>query len=54
MKFGQLIKYSVIFLKKGHAENKVERLVPDLFCFFKKAFDKVKASDQQLRFNIFW
>ena len=37
MKFGQLIKYNArdIFLKI-HAANEVRRLVPDLFCFFKK------------------
>ena len=31
-KFGR-----VIFLFKNHAENEAERLVPDLFLFFKKA-----------------
>ena len=38
MKFGQLINYNVrnILFKNNHAENKVERLVPDLL-FFKKS-----------------
>ena len=36
------------------AENKVGRLVPDLFLFFKKAVYEVKASGLQLSFNIFW
>ena len=64
MKFGQLTKYSMrnIFL---HAENKLGRLVPSLFLFFKKqkenflknkkkkqnALYKKKASDQQLSFD---
>ena len=43
-----------MFLLKNHAENKVGRLVPDLFLFFKKALDKVKESGQHLSFNIFW
>ena len=38
MKFGQSIEYTKvnIFLK-NHAQNEAERLVPDLFLFFKKA-----------------
>ena len=37
MKFGQLIEYNVkIFFFKNHAENKVGRLIPDVF--FKKSF----------------
>ena len=38
----------VILLFKNHAENEAERLVPDLFLFFKKALQEVKASDLQL------
>ena len=38
MKFGQLINMILeIFLFKNHEENKVEKLVPDRFLFFKKA-----------------
>ena len=39
MKLGQLIEYNKgnIFFFKNYAENKVGRLVPDLFLFFKKA-----------------
>ena len=36
------------------AENEAGRLVPDLFLFFKKTLYTVKASGQQLSFNIFW
>ena len=39
---------------KNYAENKVRRLVPDLFLFFIKALCKLKASGQHLHFNIFW
>ena len=35
MKLDQLIKY--IFFFKNDAENEAERLVPDLFLFFKIA-----------------
>ena len=38
-----------IFFFRNHAENEVERLVPDLFLFFKK---EVNASGLQLGFNI--
>ena len=41
-------KYSKI-----HAESGVGRLVPNLFLFFRKALYDVKASGQQLSFNIF-
>ena len=34
LKFDQLIEYNKINI---YAENEVERLVPDLFSFFKKA-----------------
>ena len=38
IKLGKLIKYiKRNFVFKTHAENKVARLVPDLFLFFKKA-----------------
>ena len=29
---------------KNHAENEAMRLVPDIFLFFRKALDEVKAS----------
>ena len=35
-------------------ENKVGRLVPDLYLSFEKALYKEKASRQRLSFNIFW
>ena len=35
-------------------ENDTVRLVPGLFLFFQRALFEVKASDQQLTFNIFW
>ena len=34
--------------QNNYAENQVERLIPDLFLFFRKALYKVKASDQHL------
>ena len=45
MKFRQLI-YTIrqIFFFKAYAENEEERLVPDLFWFFKKALYEVKTS----------
>ena len=56
MKFGQLIEYNKrnIFFK-NHLENGAWRLVLDLFLFKKKkkASNEIKASDQQLSFNIF-
>ena len=49
MKFGQPIEYIKInFFFKNHAENKTERLVPDLFLFCKKALEEVEASGLQL------
>ena len=42
-----------IFFFRNHAENLAERLVPNLFLFFKKALYKVNASGLQLSFNIF-
>ena len=55
MKLGQLKEYinRNIFLK-NYAENKVGRLVPELFLFFKKALYEVNASGMQPSFNIFW
>ena len=45
MKFGQFIKYENInIFFKSYAENEAERLVPELFLFFKKALYEVKAS----------
>ena len=53
MKVGQSIEYynrKCFF--KNHAENKAWRLVLDLFLFFEKVLYEVKASGQQLSFNI--
>ena len=52
IQFGLLINYSK-FLFSYHIENVVGTLVPDLFLFFEKDLDKVKASGQHLSFNIF-
>ena len=41
----------IVFFKNP-AENKAGKLVPDLFLFFKKALYEVKATGQQLSFNI--
>ena len=49
MKFGQVIecnKRNIFF--KNHAENEAERLVLDLFLFFKKALYEIKAYGLQL------
>ena len=56
MKFGHLVNCKVrnIFLKKLYKEDQFQRLVPDLFFIFEKAFYKVKASGLHLTFNIFW
>ena len=43
-----------MFFLKTHANNEAMRLFPDLVLFFKKALYEVKASSQQLSFNIFW
>ena len=40
-------------MKENHSENEAGKLDPDLFLFFKKALYEMKASDVQLRFNIF-
>ena len=54
-KFGQFIEYNVTkFFFKNYAENEVGRLVPDIFLLFQKTLYKLKASGQQLSFNIFW
>ena len=38
LNFGQSIEYNKIkFFSKNHAQNEAERLLPDLFLFFKKA-----------------
>ena len=42
----------IIFFK-SHVENKVRRLVPDLFLLFEKALYEVKASGLHLSYNIF-
>ena len=54
MKTGQLIEYTKkkIFFRK-HVENELEKLVPDLFLFFKKALYEVKSSGQHFSFNTF-
>ena len=54
MKFGQIIEYNKkIFFFKSYAENEVERLVLELFLFFKKVLNEVKAKGLQLSFNVF-
>ena len=54
IKFGQLIEYNKrnIFFFKNHAENEVERLVRNIFLFFKEALYEVKASGLELSFDI--
>ena len=54
MGFSQLLIAYELFFFKNHAENKIARLVPDLFFFFKKAFHKEKATAQHFNFNVFW
>ena len=50
VKFDLLIEHNTgKFFFKNHAENEADRLIPDLFLFFKKAFFEVKASGLQLR-----
>ena len=57
MKFGQLLEHlKNTFYLQNNGKNGAERLVPDLFFFFKKkkeALHEAKASGLQLRFNIF-
>ena len=54
MTFGQLTECNKrsIFLK-NNAENEIGRLVPDLFLFFRKTLNEIRASRRQLSFNIF-
>ena len=54
MKLFKLIEYinRNIFLE-NYAESNAEKLVLDLFLFFKKALHEVKASGLQLSFVIF-
>ena len=53
-KFGVVIEYKrEIFFFKNHAEKEAQRLVPDLFLFFKETSFQVKAIGPQLNFNIF-
>ena len=42
-----------MFFIKIHAENKTEKLVPDLHLVFKKTLNEGKASGLQLTLNIF-
>ena len=42
-----------MFFFKNYAENEARRLVSNLFLFFKKAQNEVKASGLQLNFNLF-
>ena len=45
MKYGQLYNKNItreIFFFKNHSENKVKRLVQDIFLFLKKALCKEK------------
>ena len=54
MELDQLVEYNKrIFSLKNNAENKADRLVPDLFLFFKKAYYEVKANGLQLSLTIF-
>ena len=55
MKFGQVIEDKItreILFFRNHAKNEAGKLVLDLFLFFKKALDEVRASGLQLSFNI--
>ena len=51
MKYGQLIEYNV---RKMRQKIQAQRLVPDLFLFFKKALYEVKTNGQHLSFKIFF
>ena len=54
MIYGQLIEYiKEIFFFKNNVEGEVERLVPGIFLFARKALYQVKASGLQLSFNIY-
>ena len=37
---------------KEHTGNEIRKIVPDLFLFFKKSLNEVKASGLQFSFNI--
>ena len=41
-----------MFSLKTHAKSELGRLAPDLFLFFKKALNEIKASILQRSFNI--
>ena len=43
-----------MILFENHVRSETERLVPDLFSFFKNASHEVKASSQFLSFSISW
>ena len=43
-----------MILFENHVRSEAERLVSDLFSFFKKASHEVKASSQFLSFSICW
>ena len=54
MNIGQIIEYNKInIFLKNHAENKTERVIPDLSLYLIKDLFEVKASDLQISFNIF-
>ena len=53
MKFGQLKEYSRRNVSvRTHVENVTGRLFPNLFLYFQKALNEVKANGLQLSFNI--
>ena len=43
-----------IFIFKSQAENETGKLVADLFLFFKKPLNKVKASSRLFSFKMIW
>ena len=51
-KGNQAMEFGLV-ISKYHAENETRKLVPDLFLFFKKALDEVKANGLELSFIIF-
>ena len=48
------MKWEKILFDNYAGRNEAGRQVPDLFLFFKKALYKLKASCQDLSFNILW
>ena len=53
MKFGQLKEYNLInIFRLKSCSSETERIVPDLFLFFKTALDEIKTSDLQFSFSI--